>query len=44
MPPLRVLLLLALSASLWAPASDAQAHAGDATGFASVTIREAVVS
>ena len=44
MPPLRVLLLLALSASLWATASDAQAHAGDATGFASVTIREAVVS
>ncbi|MEY3263675.1 MAG: hypothetical protein RL717_1152 [Pseudomonadota bacterium] len=44
MLPLRVLLLLALSASLWAPASDAQAHAGDATGFASVTIREAVVS
>ena len=44
MLPLRVLLLLALSASLWAPVSDAQAHAGDATGFASVTIREAVVS
>ena len=44
MPPLRVLLLLTLSASLWATASDAQAHAGDATGFASVTIREAVVS
>ena len=44
MPPLRVLLLLALSASLWATASDAQAHAGDATGFASVTIREAMVS
>ena len=44
MLPLRVLLLLALSASLWATASDAQAHAGDATGFASVTIREAVVS
>lgn len=44
MPPLRLLLVLALSASLWAPASDAQAHAGDATGFASVTIREAVVS
>ncbi len=44
MPPLRVLLLLALSASLWATASDAQAHAGDSTGFASVTIREAVVS
>lgn len=44
MLPLRVLLLLALSASLWATASDAQAHAGDATGFASVTIREAMVS
>ena len=43
-PPLRSLFLLALSASLLWPVSDANAHAGDATGFASVAIRETVVS
>ena len=47
MHPLRWLFLLALSASLlwpvW-PGSDANAHAGDATGFASITIRNSIVS
>ena len=52
MHPLRSLFLLALSlvmslallASLLWPVSDANAHAGDATGFASITIRGTVVS
>ena len=44
----RLALSLALSLALWAsllwPVSDANAHAGDATGFASITIRGTVVS
>jgi len=52
MHPLRSLFMLALSlalslallASLLWPESDANAHAGDATGFASITIRGTVVS
>ena len=52
MRPLRSLFLLALSlalslallASLLWPVSDANAHAGDATGFASITIQGMIVS
>ena len=44
MHTLRSLFLLALSASLLWFVSDANAHAGDATGFASITIRGSVVS
>ena len=41
---LRWRFLLALSASLLWPVSVANAHAGDATGFASITIRDTIVS
>ena len=44
MHPLRLLFTLALSVALFWPVSDANAHAGDATGFASITIRDSVVS